>query len=674
MKIWQYYLKSLKRTRNDFCLLFLYFLCGIGLMFFFIINKYPKYLILYFFARYNFYFCFLISGLTYFILSKANRNFCKEVIEASKGKNYYEKIGLYLIFFFILTWNILISVFLLFYNISTPGWTIFLPYYLNNYSWNILFPQILCSLVIYILLLLFSRRTAFVIDILFLFLISPFSEKILWKQKPSIPIDYLYNIIRHPFEILYQNSEWAPNLQTNLQTERIRKELFVFWFLFFIGIIIFIEYQKRKSGYFLMILAFICIIFTYRPASTYRLNQQWNGIEKDFSDYERFEKDNYLKPLKNINYTVTSYNLDVILEDEMTIQGYLSIKSDIPQNQFTLTLHKNYKIKEIKNTMTAKTISYTRQEDFIYLKTEHPTAQLDIQIIYSGHHPQFYANRQEAMLPGWFPWYPMAGEKQIFLEYSSGMGGYGYNPYTRIEPSDITLNIISDNKNLVTNLEPKGGTFKGKSDSITLLMGNIKKVEHTTLKNYLPLEIIEKTAEAEYCNKIENTFQNTLNILETVYGIDTTPLQEKKIILMSEDLGRTCNNNTFAIFDDYILASSNYLDSYTIINYLICKNTNQNYLWQNSFLTHYFIPGSDSAQDVINDMKFSLEQDATLNTDNKAFLTNIQKAQNDLKNCIESSSTADFIKRLTQYVLGNTNYKNEQEFINSFSQNKDGAL
>ena len=80
-------------------------------------------------------------------------------------------------------------------------------------------------------------------------------------------------------------------------------------------------------------------------------------------------------------------------------------------------------------------------------------------------------------------------------------------------------------------------------------MGNIKKVEHTTLKNYLPLEIIEKTTEAEYCNKIENTFQNTLNILETVYGIDTTPLQEKKIILMSEDLGRTCNNNKMCIRD-----------------------------------------------------------------------------------------------------------------------------
>ena len=67
------------------------------------------------------------------------------------------------------------------------------------------------------------------------------------------------------------------------------------------------------------------------------------------------------------------------------------------------------------------------------------------------------------MLPGWFAWYPMAGDQAIFETYQDwgNGGGAGYNPYARTDHSYICLQT---NQEVATNL--KKSVIDRKADKI----------------------------------------------------------------------------------------------------------------------------------------------------------------------------------------------------------------
>lgn len=94
----------------------------------------------------------------------------------------------------------------------------------------------------------------------------------------------------------------------------------------------------------------------------------------------------------------------------------MKLISKQPQKEFDFTLYRNYKIRSL-NSNDLK--SYAQNGDFIHIEFNKPIKNTNIEIKYSGYHPNLYSNNQAVVLPGYFAWYPMAGEKQLYCMFEN---------------------------------------------------------------------------------------------------------------------------------------------------------------------------------------------------------------------------------------------------------------
>lgn len=68
------------------------------------------------------------------------------------------------------------------------------------------------------------------------------------------------------------------------------------------------------------------LILSYQPASVYRLNASWDGVNKDYTDYAMHINDNTYKPLDTQSFSIQSYNLELSFENELSVRGSIEIK------------------------------------------------------------------------------------------------------------------------------------------------------------------------------------------------------------------------------------------------------------------------------------------------------------------------------------------------------------
>jgi len=170
------------------------------------------------------------------------------------------------------------------------------------------------------------------------------------------------------------------------------------------------------------------------------------------------------------------------------------------------------------------------------------------------------------MLPGYFPWYPMAGNRQIFID---DLSGYGYNPYNRIDPATVNLTVTGI-RQLVTNLQQIGpGRYAGRTDGISLFAGQILPANDAMIHSLLPLAF-DKTRMSEYfLTRMRNSLDQALDTLASVYGLDTSVLIGKPVLHPSFGLSRNYQSNQFAVFQDYILISTDKVKAADIMKYYL---------------------------------------------------------------------------------------------------------
>jgi hypothetical protein len=151
--------------------------------------------------------------------------------------------------------------------------------------------------------------------------------------------------------------------------------------------------------------------------------------------------------------------------------------------------------------------------------------------------------------------------------------GEGYNIYNK-NKSYYELHLKTRCKT-VTNLDK---TYKGYSDSLTLIGGKIKILSDPIIKNMLVYTSKDKNAPLE--TYFKDNIKKTNEIIKDVFDLDVH-LDQKKIIIVSDDLGRNYSNNDYIIYDDYILTNDALLYSLSIdstMSYYLNKNTHSSKL------------------------------------------------------------------------------------------------
>jgi hypothetical protein len=497
------------------------------------------------------------------------------------------------------------------------------------------------------------------IELGFLFMISPFSEEIIWVKKPDFPIDMIWNTIHWPFEILYQNGDWSPNVQYDFQLERVRILVLFFWLLLLTGLSLFITCKKKIWIPFIIASIFV-LALSYCPASLYRLNRSWNGINSDQTYYDiGNNKDFAYKPESEVGYRITDYDLHLFFGNELTVSGKMKLSSDKKREVFYLTLYHGYKIQKLSIQNEDVTSEYHQSGDQIEIQTDKPLKELQINIKYRGHHNKYYANSTGAMLPGFLPWYPMAGNKQIYQTYSEYGGMSGYNPYNRITPAHIRLQT---NKAIFSNVNQTDRRhYEGTCDSITVLMGNLQKCKDPDLYDVLPLDLWSGYKEDDFIAEQKEDYQKLIHDLKNIYGLDTSQLDNKKILFASEDMGRNNTNNFFSVFQDYILVTPGYLNCDTYLHYLVLGDSSHRDIRQKSPLIRTFLLMSFDTNTATIKSRL-IEEIKAQKTAPEEYSFVVENAD-DWIEVLKKTDSQILVRKITQYMIHPDLYGNDNELL-----------
>ncbi len=507
--------------------------------------------ILYIMSRFSFFVIAFFTIVTFISCSSCWRHQTEEVVSAYRGPGYYQRSTAGFMVIISAVYQLMLIAFLaaaVFFN-DTSAY--FFSYFGKSFFCNIFLPMEICIILACLLSHINHQIISSTLLILSLIMISPLYSMLTWQTQPPFPSDSVTHFIFHPFRILYENGTYAANPLTGLQTDAARIQILIFWVLLLCAVSAFIYLRGMKFRY-AAAAAFLeagvcCLILSYLPDGAYRINENWDGTMQDFYTY--YDQEPGITASDN-RYEFTDYKIDISLGRTMRVNAGLHLESDNPATQFVFTLYHGYNIRTLSADQIP--VEWDADGDYITLTTKSPVSELDLNMTYSGSHPIFFSCAQGCLLPGWFPWYPMAGEKQVFVNFTTA--GSGYSTFNRIGTADISVNI-NNNFVMASNLKySPEGTFTGRSDSITLIGGNILLPEDSQVADFLPLDLT--VSPKAYISQLSQQWQSICADLEN-YGLKPPVSKDCTIMTAPRDLCRFYSNDSAAVFDDYILTWKN---------------------------------------------------------------------------------------------------------------------
>ena len=567
----QFYL--LVRNKLFVILYLIMFISTIIPLAFFIIMGADVVYTFYIIARFIFFESLIFMILSYLFLVMDRKSKIGEALQViTHNSKKYMKNSIITLSLLLLLYNLLLIIVLMINALITGELSVFFMLMSREYLLNVLLPQVVYFMITIMLSQLDHFKFSSILFMLITILLSPLPTKIEFYIKPVFPIDTIIHYVQLPFSLFLQYSEYSIDYLYGFQNELYKISAIIFWVA--LTLIVLNRNYLRKSKIKLLscsILTCICFGLIYYPQDIYRTDNRWNGTFSDFNYYDVNNNKSYLPTDEKCNEQIKNYNLNVSLKNQLSVKGNLDISLSEKKDECVITLYRNYKVKELSSPHLK---SYHQEGDYIYIKFNEAISHEKINISYAGYHNIVFANYQAAQLPGYFPWYPMEGKKNVYFNNADIMiVNYGLNPYNRIKGANFYIDIDARYP-VISNLEEKNNNiFAGYSDSLTLLGGNVKKVptkQETSYQvvNYFPYRINHSFTMDDYLNTIEESIENVKRDFKNVYNQDLDIFENKKIIICSNALYRNQQNGQYAEFDDYILMSEKqYIDIMYFVNY-----------------------------------------------------------------------------------------------------------
>ena len=513
-------------------------------------------------SRFSYYIAVAFSLVTFYLFYKTHQQKTAEVMESTP---FHHSTSL-MIFMstVILLWSLIIFFILLA--------TVVFQYYIKDsliflfltFNINVLLPIIIFQMIVYLIFKITHRIVGFIVYLIVILLTSPLFYSIRLSVTSPL-LSRIPDAFMNCFRLFYNNGQWAMNLQYGLQIEKPRVINLLLFALLCLFLIISIRHKPFK--FISLITALTMIIYGTLPYSYYRLDD--GALRHDLRDYGYYDQtmDQSIKK-QDTRYNISSYKMNIDINRYLKADVSMDMHAKEKTNIYYLTLSHDYHVKKI---VCKDMKNYKIDKDYIALYLNKKIKNTHIKIIYEGYHPKYYSNEQSIMLPGFFAWYPFAGKQQLFLEYPDM--GEGYNIYNK-NKSYYELHLKTRCKT-VTNLD---NTNKGNSDSLTLIGGKIKILSDPIIKNMLAYTPKDKNASLE--TYFKDNIKKTNKIIKDVFDLDVH-LDQKKIIIASDDLGRSYTNNDYLIYDDYILTNYSLLYDLHVddaMSYYLNKNTHSSKL------------------------------------------------------------------------------------------------
>lgn len=539
-----------------------------------------------------FYFSCLFCVIAFVFFIYAKRIGIDEIINCIyQRNNAYQILAFIAMSMLLIIINLVILMMLCIFAYSSNQLSLYISIVADYYCMNVFLPLFVSFIITFIFSCFENYRLSAILLTVTLILTSPLMEFLEFRFPLILALDKIPYYIHLPFAYFTQNIGRGFDTLYGFQNEIYKLSIAVFWCL--TAVFVF----TRKKLFKRIVLVILCISFVsiYIPQSIGREDKTSFGTYADYNYYDVLGgKANYL-PSKTNNYHISDYSLHIKINRQLNVSGDIVIQSDELRNDFVLTLYHGYKVKDIKGENLK---SFEISGDTIELKFNKQTKKETVTISYAGYNQNLYSNYQAAMLPGYFPWYPMAGIKQVYVSLPSLQDGY--NPFNRITKAKFEVYMDEVYFPFVLNLQEKSkGVYTGESDSLTLIGGNIIVQDNNQFMNYLPLEQI--LSDNSHNQKVAVIKQSIKNIFQ----YDAKFLDDK-VIVCSTSLSNGNQYNGYSEFQDYIINPGNSITEQDILDYYIIKSS-LNIILKNALMQLDGIDNTKTMNGYMNELLLSID-------------------------------------------------------------------
>jgi hypothetical protein len=285
------------------------------------------------------------------------------------------------------------------------------------------------------------------------------------------------------FDILPINLNWTPNFSTGFMVLPDKVSLIAFWIIATLSMCLCCLYRNhRKMVAGAGIAVCILLLAGYAlPISTVKMNDDPDGTAMHDQYYytATSEKD------EPADYRTAAYNIEI--EIDRVLRAKVEMSFDAKRASYAMTLYHGYDITGVCDQSGAA-LGFQRDGDYVTIDGERTTEK--IVITYQGYSPRYYSNGQGAFLPGYFPYYPMAG----FIDLAS-------DDHSDIRPvfskyASLFNVTVSCKRPVYSNIENiDENTFSGETDGVTLYSGFLEEARDDDLRVVYPYLFDECTRE-----------------------------------------------------------------------------------------------------------------------------------------------------------------------------------
>lgn len=326
-----------------------------------------------------------------------------------------------------------------------------------------------------------KRTTAYAILLVSAFLISPFMDTVASILSGIVSVYHLLDYI----SILAPNLNWRPDDMYGISMEAARWNVAFFWVFLFLAVIVYLicgRKQKKAFAASLILCSFsvvqLFLASQMHADSIVRKDDRQDGVLS--GDYY-YWKENESQSVA-ANFDVIAYEIRLNIDRRLSAEVAVTVTPTDEIDIYRFTLYHGYEIDEITDA-EGNTLEYRREGDYLEIKYDCPGTQGGIRFSYVGNGNKYYSNEQGIALPGYFPYYPMAGYVDTWEE-----DGNYIKVNTDFKETQFLLTVNSPLA-LITNLPRTGdNTYAGISTTLSIYGGMLEVREENNVRYmYLPI-------------------------------------------------------------------------------------------------------------------------------------------------------------------------------------------
>lgn len=470
-------------------------------------------------AKCFFYVIAYLLWSTYLSYKHRNSNFDELAFGNYRFGNYYYLIAVNLVN---LTLSLLYCIIIAIMSCSLDNMDmIFASYIIKRVLISFFLPANLMILVGFVIGRIRNNLLPILLIIMVAFVISPTFLTIL--QTVS---SYNARIIACNFDVIQNNYYNASGFATDLVFGYMWAKIIGMICVFSIPVChVFIYKYKRFVASVLFVIFAVCEIYYYLPDS--RVFDLIFAFKEDayYSDVEVIEE--------NVDFCITDYCMDIEFGKTLKVSCDMKV-SEKAKNEYTFTLYHTLKVKEV--LVDGKNADFSQNADWFTVYTDDNSS--NIKVKYEGIIDYYVANGKYIYLPEDFPYYPLAGVKNIGKD---GFLGSAMNDFK----SHYTIKLYNYD-DIISNLTGIGaGKYEGNSKGIMLLRGPV----YEKVKNGITFICPKYPYASRYC-----TDENLEMLADMLYELEDTydySFSDKKILAIGYVyLGYLGTGNHFG--DEYV--------------------------------------------------------------------------------------------------------------------------